>query len=162
MVLWLGLGYLILLMFYGVIENLSYYVGLSTATWIFERFNSIQLKKTWRIRKPCPEWDGIYVWRTQCSVSFSNGSQYPLYYPRYISGYEEVRITTTKQTSMMETELLTRPSLSSGPLVTCVRENLSQPFISCGRKIFFQQYLQLLVLIENTLQVLERTSWRLS
>ena len=36
------------------------------------------------------------------------GEQYPLYYPQYISGYEKVRITTTKQTSMMETEPLTR------------------------------------------------------
>ena len=33
---------------------------------------------------------------------------YPLYYPQYISGYERVRITTTKQTSTMETEPLTR------------------------------------------------------
>ena len=31
---------------------------------------------------------------------------YPLYYPRYISGYEKVKITTTTQTSMMETEPL--------------------------------------------------------
>ena len=34
---------------------------------------------------------------------FLNGSQYPLYYPRYISGYERVKITTTKQTNTMET-----------------------------------------------------------
>ena len=33
---------------------------------------------------------------------------YPLYYPQYISGYEKVKITTTRQTSMMETEPLTR------------------------------------------------------
>ena len=33
---------------------------------------------------------------------------YPLYFPQYISGYEKVKITTTKQTSMMETEPLTR------------------------------------------------------
>ena len=33
---------------------------------------------------------------------------YPLYYPQYISGYEKVKITTMTQTSMMETELLTR------------------------------------------------------
>jgi glucose-6-phosphate 1-dehydrogenase len=39
---------------------------------------------------------------------FLRGSQYPLYYPQYISGYERVRITTTKQTNTMETELLTR------------------------------------------------------
>jgi glucose-6-phosphate 1-dehydrogenase len=39
---------------------------------------------------------------------FLRGSQYPLYYPRYISGYEKVKITTTKQTSTMETEPLTR------------------------------------------------------
>ena len=36
------------------------------------------------------------------------GEQYLLYYPRYISGYEKVKITTTRQTSMMETEPLTR------------------------------------------------------
>ena len=39
---------------------------------------------------------------------FLRGSQYPLYYPQYISGYEKVKITTMTQTSMMETELLTR------------------------------------------------------
>ena len=39
---------------------------------------------------------------------FLRGSQYPLYYPQYISGYERVKITTTKQTSTMETEPLTR------------------------------------------------------
>ena len=35
---------------------------------------------------------------------FSPGFQYRLYYPRYISGYEKVKIITTKQTSTMETE----------------------------------------------------------
>ena len=39
---------------------------------------------------------------------FLRGSRYPLWYPQYISGYEKVKITTTKQTSMMETEPLTR------------------------------------------------------
>ena len=39
---------------------------------------------------------------------YSYGSQYPLWYPQYISGYEKVKITTTKQTSMMEMEQLTR------------------------------------------------------
>ena len=38
----------------------------------------------------------------------SHGFQYHLYWPRYISGYEKVKITITKQTSMMETEPLTR------------------------------------------------------
>ena len=38
----------------------------------------------------------------------SPGFQYRLYYPRYISGYEKVKIYTTNQTNMMETELLTR------------------------------------------------------
>ena len=33
----------------------------------------------------------------------SPGFQYRLYYPRYISGYEKVKIITTKQISMMET-----------------------------------------------------------
>ena len=37
-----------------------------------------------------------------------NGSQYPLWYPQYISGYERVRITTTTQMTMMEMEPLTR------------------------------------------------------
>ena len=36
------------------------------------------------------------------------GQQYPLYYPQYISGYEKVKITTTKRTNIMETEPLTR------------------------------------------------------
>ena len=36
------------------------------------------------------------------------GEQYPLYYPRYISGYEKVKITTTNQTTMTETGPLTR------------------------------------------------------
>ena len=39
---------------------------------------------------------------------YSYGSQYPLWYPQYISGYEKVKITTTKQTSMTEMEPLTR------------------------------------------------------
>jgi glucose-6-phosphate 1-dehydrogenase len=39
---------------------------------------------------------------------FLRGSQYPLYYPQYISGYEKVKITTTKPISTMETEPLTR------------------------------------------------------
>ena len=36
------------------------------------------------------------------------GQQYPLYYPQYISGYEKVKITTMKQTNIMETEPLTK------------------------------------------------------
>ena len=36
------------------------------------------------------------------------GSPYPLYYPQYISGYERVKITTMKQTNMMEMEPLTK------------------------------------------------------
>ena len=36
------------------------------------------------------------------------GEQYPLYYPRSISGYERVKITITNQTNTMETEQLTR------------------------------------------------------
>jgi len=41
-------------------------------------------------------------------VNFSSGLQYRLYWPRYISGYEKVKITTMKQTNTMETEPLTR------------------------------------------------------
>ena len=41
-------------------------------------------------------------------MNFSNGLQYRLYFPRYISGYEKVKMYTTNQTNMMETEPLTR------------------------------------------------------
>ena len=41
-------------------------------------------------------------------MNFSSGLQYRLYWPRYISGYEKVKITTMKQTNTMETEPLTR------------------------------------------------------
>ena len=41
-------------------------------------------------------------------MSFSSGLQYRLYWPRYISGYEKVKITTMKQTNTMETEPLTK------------------------------------------------------
>ena len=37
----------------------------------------------------------------------SPGFQYRLYYPRYISGYEKVKMYTTNQTNTMETEPLT-------------------------------------------------------
>ena len=36
------------------------------------------------------------------------GQQYRLYWPRYISGYERVKMTTTTQTTTMETEPLTK------------------------------------------------------
>ena len=39
---------------------------------------------------------------------FSNGLQYRLYWPRYISGYEKVKITITNQMTMMETAPLTK------------------------------------------------------
>ena len=38
----------------------------------------------------------------------SNGLQYRLYWPRYISGYEKVKITITNQTTMTETAPLTK------------------------------------------------------
>ena len=38
----------------------------------------------------------------------SNGLQYHLYWPRYISGYEKVKMTTTTQMTTMETEPLTK------------------------------------------------------
>ena len=41
-------------------------------------------------------------------MSFLNISQYPLWYPQYISGYEKVKMTTTTQTTMTETAPLTR------------------------------------------------------
>ena len=41
-------------------------------------------------------------------MSFSNGFQYRFYWPRYISGYEKVKMYTTTQTNTMETESLTK------------------------------------------------------
>jgi len=41
-------------------------------------------------------------------VKHSDGWQYPLYWPPYISGYEKVKIITTTQMTMMEMEPLTR------------------------------------------------------
>ena len=41
-------------------------------------------------------------------MNFFYGSQYPLYYPQYISGYEKVKMSTMNPTSTMETEQLTR------------------------------------------------------
>ena len=41
-------------------------------------------------------------------MNSSNGLQYRLYFPRYISGYEKVKITTTRQTNMTETAPLTK------------------------------------------------------
>ena len=41
-------------------------------------------------------------------MKHSDGFQYRLYWPRYISGYEKVKMTTTNQRSTMETEPLTR------------------------------------------------------
>ena len=38
----------------------------------------------------------------------SSGFQYRLYYPRYISGYEKVKMYTTTQTNTMETDVLTK------------------------------------------------------
>ena len=44
----------------------------------------------------------------RCSGNALDGSQYRLYVPQYISGYEKVKMTITTQTTMMETEPLTR------------------------------------------------------
>ena len=41
-------------------------------------------------------------------MNFSNGFQYRLYFPRYISGYEKVKMYTTNQTNTMETDALTK------------------------------------------------------
>ena len=41
-------------------------------------------------------------------MNFSNGFQYRLYFPRYISGYEKVKMYTTNQTNTMATEPLTK------------------------------------------------------
>ncbi len=55
---------------------------------------------------------------------FLHGSRYPLYYPQYISGYEKVKITTTRQTSMTEMEPLTRTLVIFGATGDLCRRKL--------------------------------------
>ena len=65
------------------------------------------------------------------------GEQYPLYYPRYISGYEKVKITITNQTNTMATEPLTKGIVIFGATGDLCKKKLILHYINCGRKIFF-------------------------
>ena len=56
------------------------------------------------------------------------GQQHPLYWPRYISGYEKVKITTTKQTNTMEMEQHIEP-LTRGIVILVATGDL------CRRKL---------------------------
>ena len=55
---------------------------------------------------------------------FLRGSQYPLYYPQYISGYEKVKMSTMNPTSTMETEPLTRGIVIFGATGDLCRKKL--------------------------------------
>ena len=62
------------------------------------------------------------------------GSQYPLYYPQYISGYEKVKITTTKPISTMETEPLTRSLVIFGATGDLCKRKLIPALCELWRK----------------------------
>ena len=101
-------------------------LGVPTPVISAALFETIQLTKTWRVWKQNLKWDAIHVRRTQCSVTHLESWQYPLFYPQSISGYEKVRITTTKQTSTTEMEQHTRTLVifgATGDL--CRRETYS-------------------------------------
>ena len=97
-------------------QTLVRVVGLFTLLWIlaypllFSALLSMRdlIRAVLVLSRQDFEWYAIYVWRSSCSLMSYYGSRYPLYYPQYISGYEKVKITTTKQTNTMETEPLTR------------------------------------------------------
>ena len=52
------------------------------------------------------------------------GEQYPLYYPRYISGYEKVKMSTTNPTNTMEMEPLTSQIVIFGAAGDLARRKL--------------------------------------
>ena len=82
---------------------------------------------------------------------FLSGSRYPLWYPQYISGYEKVKITTTRQTSMTEMEPLTRRIVIFGFLLEIsVRENLFQLFELWKKELLPHNILIVGALVENT------------
>ncbi len=55
---------------------------------------------------------------------FYSGSQYPLYYPQYISGYERVRMSITNQISIMEMEQPTKTLVIFGATGDLCRRKL--------------------------------------
>ena len=64
----------------------------------------------------------------------SPGFQYRLYYPRYISGYEKVKITTTKQTNTMETAPLTKGIVIFGATGDLCKKKLIPALYNLWRK----------------------------
>ena len=67
-------------------------------------------------------------------MKHSNGWQYHLYWPRYISGYEKVKITTTTQTIMTETEPLTRGIVIFGATGDLCKRKLIPAFYKLWQK----------------------------
>ena len=66
---------------------------------------------------------------------------YPLYYPQYISGYEKVKITTMTQTSMMETELLTRRIVIFGATGDLCKRKLIPALYELWKKTSTRKYI---------------------
>ena len=63
---------------------------------------------------------------------------YPLYFPQYISGYEKVKMTITTQTTMTETEPLTKGIVIFGATGDLCKRKLIPALHKLWKKIFYQ------------------------
>ena len=67
-------------------------------------------------------------------MKYSNGLRYPLFYPHYISGYEKVKMFTTNQTTMTETEPLTKRIVIFGATGDLCRRKLIPALFELWKK----------------------------
>ena len=78
--------------------------------------------------------------------------QYPLYYPRSISGYERVKMITMTQMTMMETEPLTKQLVIFGATGDLCKKKLIPALYELCRGSYCQRTFLLLALLgENPL-----------
>jgi len=84
------------------------------------------------------------------------GEQYPFYYPQYISGYERVKITTTKQTSMMETEPLTNQIVIFGATGDLAKKKLIPALYKLHQKDLLPSNL---VIVGTSRREIAKQSW---
>ena len=69
------------------------------------------------------------------------GSQYPLWYPQYISGYEKVKMSTMNQTNTMETDVLTRRLVIFGATGDLCKKKLIPALYQLWKKEYLPQNL---------------------
>ena len=84
------------------------------------------------------------------------GEQYPLYYPRYISGYEKVKIITTKQTNMTETEPLTNQIVIFGATGDLAKRKLIPALYKLHQKKMLPNNL---VIVGTSRRAIAKQSW---